>query len=379
MSSNTSDATSSLKRKRYSNRRFWFYVRRAIWILIAWVLISNLIFFYEFITLSSENVFGSDYDFKTAFIANLIVAVSAGILGGIITVNLMEYWLRRYAFWKALLLIVVVYTVAAVLISATGALYKSSQELDLPLFHHEVVEEMFFFFGTWMFVKNFFIWLFIVIITLIVLMVNDKYGPGVFPDYLMGKYFLPKNERRIFMFADIRNATGIAEKLGERKYFLLLKDFFKDIAPAIVRTRGEVYQYVGDEVVVSWKMKSGLKNGNALHCFYMMKDAIAARNEKYQKKYGLVPDFKVGYHYGSVTVGELGQIKREIAFSGDVLNTTARIQAQCNAQGVDILASAAFADIAYILPKGISRYDLGNQQLKGKSEEIALVTFRNDV
>lgn len=365
--------------KGYRSRRFWFYTRRALWILVSWVLISNAIFFYEFLTLSSEGVYGSDYDFKTAFIANLIVAVSAGVIGGILTVNLMEYWLRRYAFWKALLLIVVVYVVASVLISASGALYKSSQDLDLPLFHPEVVEEMMFFFGTWMFIKNFVIWLFIVILTLIVLMVNDKYGPGVFPDYLMGRYFQPKSERRIFMFADIRNATGIAEQLGEKKYFNFLKDFFKDIAPAVVQTRGEVYQYVGDEVVISWKMKSGLKSGNALHCFYMMKEMIRSRSDRYEKKYQVVPEFKVGYHFGPVTVGELGQIKREIAFSGDVLNTTARIQAACNGLGVDILTSKAFADVAYVLPSGIIRHDLGPQQLKGKAEAIELVTFRNDV
>jgi len=366
------------KVKKYSSQRIWFYVRRAIWILIAWVLISNILFFYDFITLANKGIYNSSYDLHSAFIANLIVAVSAGVIGGTITVNLMEICVRKYAFWKAILIIIFVYTLVAIFISGAGALYKASQDLNLPLFDPEVFEEMFFFFGQWMFVKNFAIWLFIVIFTLILIMVNDKYGPGVFPDYLMGRYFMPKKERRIFMFADIRNATGIAEVLGEEKYFLFLKDFFKDIAPAIVQTRGEVYQYVGDEIVVSWKMKAGLKNGNALQCFYMMKESIEYKKERYLKKYDTIPDFKVGYHYGSVMVGELGHIKREIAFSGDVLNTAARIQAMCNTLGVDILTSKDFADISYNVPDGVVREDLGPQPLKGKAEEISLVTFRND-
>ncbi len=206
-------------------------------------------------------------------------------------------------------------------------------------------------------------------------MVNDKYGPGVFPDYLIGRYFRPKHERRIFMFADIKNATGIAESLGEEKYFNFLKDFFRHIAPAIVQTRGEVYQYVGDEVVVSWKMKWGLKHGNAIQCFYSMKKIIKYKAPKYLKKYGVVPEFKVGLHYGTVMVGEIGQIKRDIAFSGDVLNTTSRIQAMCNELDVEILASKQFADIAYRLPKGVTKKELGKEKLRGKTEEIEMVTY----
>ena len=164
-------------------------------------------------TLEVEGALTSAYDFRSSFNAVLIVAISAGLIGGIFTVNLMEHWLRKYAFWKALMLIIVAYTIAAIVVSMSGALYISSQNLDLPLFHPEVVEETYFFFGTWMFVKNFILWLGIVIVTLILLMVNDKYGPGIFPDYLMGRYFRPKNEERIFMFTDLKNATGIAENI----------------------------------------------------------------------------------------------------------------------------------------------------------------------
>ena len=74
-------------------------------------------------------------------------------------------------------------------------------------------------------------------------------------------------------------------------------------------------------------------------------------------------------------VGEIGKIKREIAFSGDVLNTTSRIQGMCNELGVDILASEKFADVAYKLPKGVQKVKLGEEKLRGKSEEIGLVTY----
>lgn len=359
----------------FTNKRFWFYARRALWILVAWVLIANVIFFYDFITLSSAGALDSNYDLKSEFLANMVVAVSAGIIGGLVTVNLMEYWLRKYAFWKALLLIVVIYVVTSILISGLGAAYSASMEFELPIWNHEVIEEAGFIYGRWLFWKNFVIWLFIVLVTLIILMINDKFGPGVFPDYLRGRYFLPKRERRIFMFADIKNATGIAEALGEAKYFNFLKDFFKDIGPAVVASRGEIYQYVGDEVVITWKTSTGIKNGNALGCYFHMKELIARKTERYQQRYGQIPEFKVGFHCGAVMVGELGQIKRDIAFSGDVLNTAARIQAKCNELDVAILSSAHFAEVAYQLPEGIRSKPLGMHPLKGKAEAVALVTF----
>ena len=181
--------------KRYSRRQLRFYAKRALYILIAWVLISNILFFYEFLTLYSNGVLDSNYDFKQAFTANLIVAVSAGIIGGTLTVNLMDRWLRNNAFWKALLYIIATYIIAALIVSTFGALYYYSEEFGLPFYHEKVLNAFKSFFTTWIFIKNFVVWLFIVITTLILLMINEKYGPGVFPDYLLGRYFRPKHER----------------------------------------------------------------------------------------------------------------------------------------------------------------------------------------
>ncbi len=361
--------------QRYTRRQVWFYTKRAFYILIAWVIISNILFFYEFLTLYSNGILSSSYDFWQSFQANLIVAVTAGVIGGTVTVNLMDRWLRNYEFWRALLYITFTYIVGALIVSTVGALYYYSEGIGLPFYHEDVLAAFLKFFETWLFIKNFVVWLFIVIGTLIVLMVNEKYGPGVFPDYLLGRYFRPKKERRIFMFADIKNATGIAESLGETKYFNFLKDFFRDIAPAIVQSRGDVYQYVGDEIVISWKMKNGLKGGNTIRCFYNMKRMLLYRRKRYMDRYGYFPEFRVGIHCGNVMVGEIGKIKREIAFSGDVLNTTSRIQEQCKVYDVDILASETFGDIAYKLPKGIIKQKLGDESLRGKSEEVGIVTY----
>ncbi len=70
-----------------------------------------------------------------------------------------------------------------------------------------------------------------------------------------------------------------------------------------------------------------------------MKESLNNQSEKYQSKFGVLPTFKAGFHFGLVTTGEIGVIKKDIIFTGDVLNTTARIQDLCNIHNVDILIS----------------------------------------
>ncbi|MCO6480502.1 MAG: adenylate/guanylate cyclase domain-containing protein [Phaeodactylibacter sp.] len=136
-----------------------------------------------------------------------------------------------------------------------------------------------------------------------------------------------------FLFLDIRSSTTIAEQLEEVQYFEFVKDFFQDVTPAILATKGEAYQYVGDEIVVSWPLDKGLRDNNCIHAFFEALRSIRGKVPHYQQKYGVSPSFKVGLHCGTVVTGEIGVIKRDIAHSGDVLNTAARIQSKCNELG----------------------------------------------
>lgn len=355
-----------------------FYLRRALWIFVAWVVFAMGIFFYDYITLKSQDALPASYNLKSAFIAYLIVAVSAGVIGGTLTVNLMEYWLRKYRFWVALVLIVCIYTLVSIFVGALGSLYIRSAQMELSMFDASMLRELPSFFGKTIFIKNYVVWLVLVLLTLIFLMVNDRFGPGVFPEYLKGKYFHPKKEQRIFMFSDIKDATAIAEQLGEGRYFHFLKDFFKTISPAIEMHRGAVYQYVGDEIVVTWKMKTASFNQNSLLCFYEMLRLVHEKAAYFEGVYGFQPHFKTGYHCGPTVVGELGVMKREIAFSGDTLNTAARIQGKCNDLGVSVLASESFVTSLGQLPQGILEVPLGPHLLKGKQQALVLHTFRNE-
>jgi adenylate cyclase len=176
------------------------------------------------------------------------------------------------------------------------------------------------------------------------------------------------------MFSDMKSSTTIAEKLGHIKYFELLREYYADLSDAIIQYSGEIYQYVGDEIIVSWKFENGIENNNCIKCFFAMKEDLRKRAEGYQKKFGVLPTFKAGFHFGKVTTGEIGALKKEIIFTGDVLNATARIQGLCNQYNVDLLISGDLMKNSTIDTE-FQIKSLGENELRGKKENIALYTI----
>ena len=300
----------------------------------------------------------------------------AGLIGGTFMVFFWESWLRTKPYGRALVNIAWSFKALIFLVVALiSGLFFNASQLGVPLMSKEVWQTLWTqFISVDQFLVYLF-WLCVVIITLIGLSVNDKYGPGVFKSFILGKYFHPKREERIFMFLDLRSSTSIAEQLGEEKYFNFLKDTFMDVTPAILNSKGQIYQYVGDEIVISWKTDSGTKNANCLQCFFDIEKCLLDKAAHYKENYnGIVPKFKAGLHYGDVMVGEIGIVKRDIVYSGDVLNTAARIQSKCNELGKDIVLSKYLLEKLEPLPNPFKSVALGEMELRGKQKSVMLYT-----
>ena len=207
--------------------------------------------------------------------------------------------------------------------------------------------------------------------SLFLLHTREKFGSNIMSSFLSGKYFYPKEENRIFMFLDIKSATAIAEKLGALEYHKFLNDFYHEITYPILFKKGEIYQYVGDEITISWSEKNGLKNSNCIECFFEIENTILNASQKFKNKYGLVPEFKAGIHIGSTVTGEIGIIKREIVYSGDTLNSAARIQSLCNSFGEKMIISKELLNRIYNQEDYKVR-DLGECELRGRKAKIFL-------
>lgn len=207
--------------------------------------------------------------------------------------------------------------------------------------------------------------------------ISEHLGPRVLTNLVTGRYHTPSEERRIFLFTDMKSSTRIAERLGHARYFELLRDYYNALGSAIVDHGGEVYQHVGDEIVVSWPEKVGLRDSTCIRCVWRMKSDLRRQSQSFERRFGVVPDFKAGMQAGVVTTGQIGALKKEIVFTGDVLNQTARIQGLCKVHDVDLLVGDE-------LKAGLDGEDgwafrsLGAHTLRGKDEpvEVFALTFQ---
>lgn len=198
-----------------------------------------------------------------------------------------------------------------------------------------------------------------------------KLGSDAIYNLVLGKYHQVKQEERLFLFIDINNSTDIAEEMGELEFSHFLQDFFYDISEPIARYFGRVYQYVGDEVVITWPLKRGLKFALCIRCFFAIQKQIRRYSEQYQMRYNRVPEFKAALHGGNIVVSEVGKYKSEIAYHGDVLNTTARMLSKCHELNSEFLVSDAVIGLVE-LPKYLKAEPMGSFQLKGKQQEVEL-------
>ena len=350
-------------------------LKKIFWITVGWTLIAVGQYFHSYLTLLSLECDLHGISPIIPLLGSIMTGVLAGVIGGSGVVFLWEKWLRSKDYGWTLISIMISYTIIFILVAIPTGLYALAARAGKSFFDPDVVLTVLINMFSFSMLFNYIFWFAVILFTLVILLVNDKYGPGVFRDFLLGKYFQPKREERIFMFLDLRSSTIIAERLGEAKYFNFLKQVFEDATPGILYSKGEIYQYVGDEIVVSWTTPRGIQNANCLRCFFEIQRALKAKEDEYREMFGVVPEFKAGVHFGNVMAGEIGVIKRDIAYSGDVLNTTSRIQSKCNELGVNILFSKLLLDRLSLPPNLYSPKRIGQMLLRGKRAEIALYTI----
>jgi len=302
----------------------------------------------------------------------IIFSLAFAIIGFVVSAALVFYLktaFRHYPFWlsvilKMLLAFGLFLLIAFVMLAGYYAFGQPQSLNDFAgIFYHQVFLS-----------KAFMIFMFdlgiMTLLTIVILEVIDKYGPGGFWSMIRGKYNKPRIENRIFIFVDINNATTIAEKLGHTKYFRLLRDFFAEITIPILANGGEIYQYVGDEVVLSW-INTPL---NKQKCFKFLRQAfflLKRREAKFMKRYGICPTFKAGIHSGEVTAGVIGIVKKDLVYSGDTLNTTARIRSKCHELEEAFVVSGDFLT-EFSTPFAYKVNEIGEMELKGKAEKEKL-------
>lgn len=200
---------------------------------------------------------------------------------------------------------------------------------------------------------------------------NDKFGNGVIVNMLLGHYRKPREVERIFMFLDLKSSTTHAENLGHITYSNLIQDCLYYLNRIVKKHNAEIYQYVGDEAVLSWKLKKGMNKAHCINLFFDFEKNLRRHTKYYKKRYGIVPEFKAGIHAGQIVLAEVGTVKKELAYHGDVINTTARIQSQCNDYNESLLMSEELLDKLEFTRFYKSEL-IDNVLLRGKTKEYKI-------
>jgi adenylate cyclase len=203
-----------------------------------------------------------------------------------------------------------------------------------------------------------------------VLQVNRMIGTDVLRYFIAGVYHRPREEERIFLFLDLEGSTKLAERLGSARYFELLRRVVGDLTEPILDWAGEIYQYAGDEVVITWPAGTGVRSANCIRCFFAIRDGIARASARYERDFGVVPRFHAGLHGGPVTAGELGELRQQIVFVGDTLNTAARLEEHAKRSGLELVVSGTL--LARLeLPADVEARWCDELAIRGKEGRVA--------
>jgi adenylate cyclase len=357
--------------------RYKRYFRQTLSFGIIWLVFGMVYVFIEFGLLGQLETYpstGNKYDFTSSLVYTSLFSFLAGLVQGGIEVLWLKRRFAKFSLRKKIVLKSVFYLLFLILFLISLTLMVNVQRYNTGILDPEVLESLM------QFIDKFAFWSVIIYagvilnVALFFSEMEEYLGYGALYNYALGKYHRPQQEIRIFMFLDMKSSTTIAETMGHIKYFDLIKAYYADMTDAILETSGQIYQYVGDEIVVSWSKSEGLYQQNCIRCFEKIVKAFEKKNDWYVDRFGLVPEFKAGYHIGEVTTGEIGILKKDLIYTGDVLNTTARIQAECNTYDTKALISGNLL-VELQKKNPIACTEIGALMLRGKQEPVTLFSL----
>lgn len=351
-------------------KRIRYYLRGTIFAIAFWLVYIYFYYVLVFFGLSEFLLQSELADLSIQINIHLefiLFSLFFGFLSGFINLISDTYYLRRlkfsyligiktglhiFAFISSYLIIVLIFIIFNLVPENIEEIIGKyfSQRYIISLF-------VFFFFGSFLLSLLF--------------QIGKRFGSNSIKALLLGYYHKPREEERMFMFLDMKGSTNAAEAMGHNAYSKYLRECYYDLTDIIIEYDAAVYQYVGDEVVLTWLESDGIKNLKCINAFFAYIKKLESRKSYYLQRYGTAPVFKAGLHSGTVTAAEIGEIKTDIAYHGDAVNTTARIQSLCNEMQAKLLISGTLKGK---LPETDSCVfeKIGNVELRGKHETISL-------
>ena len=310
--------------------------------------------------------FSSLSPYFNAFAAGILIALNIAFFEFVIFAGKV----KRLPFYQLFTIRVVLYVISILFIILCVLIFSRMIKYDLNFYEVLLSDE----FREYIQYKDFFIVVFyafaIVALTNFAIQMNRKMGQGILIDLITGRYYRPKKAIKVVMFLKILKTQELIESVGRLNYHRFLKEVIYDLTEVILSRHGVVYEYVDDELVLTWNPARGFSNANCIRAFFEMQEKLEAKKEVYYEKFRFLPVLVASIHVGEVIIGEIGDIKSEIKYLGDLMNTTYRILGMANSEQ-KLLCTAELME-SINLPIIYDFKEIGQHVLKGKSKPVTL-------
>lgn len=209
---------------------------------------------------------------------------------------------------------------------------------------------------------------------LLILRVVSFIGARNLLHLMTGRYQRPMVEDRAFLFIDLKDSTRITEALGVVRAREFISDFIFDVSKAITDHRGDVYKFMGDGIIAVWQHQDKGALTDAVAAVVAAERALARRADRYENRFGHIPEFRAGLHAGEVIASEQGDLRRSIEFNGDHINIAARLEQKAKEHGRTLVFSEVVAEALH--DTGVPTESLDEELVKGYSQPLRLYCLK---
>jgi adenylate cyclase len=209
-------------------------------------------------------------------------------------------------------------------------------------------------------------------VAILVVQVEEFMGRRFFMGFLLGWYDKPREAERVVLSIDLVGSSALNERLGDMLYFRFLNTTHSLMTDAVLRHDAEIHKYVGDEVIFTWNMRTGIHHHNCLQLFFDIRERLEMHRQEMMREFGVAPEFRGGLHGGRVITAQVGHIKRAIDLSGDVMNTVSRVQSMGKNMKADLMITQ---DLLDRMPDADAYFDLGEPvhlRVKGGKRQMTI-------
>lgn len=310
------------------------------------------------------------------FINGICIGLLLGLMIGAFEVYVFYPRLQRNSFLLILTVRVVVYTACIMITILTIVTISRAIRNDQSFFTALQSQESrdYIFRGNFQYALMFTI--LAAVLTNFARLVSFKIGRGILTDFFLGQYHQPKQRERVFVFIQVTNAEVVLRNSKIEAYHQFINKLFREISIIAMRHNGYVYEYVDDQVILYWRCNRNDWPDAVINFYHEVLQSLKAQEVYFTRIYNLVPSLQWGAHGGKVIQAEIGEIKTEIVFHGDVLNTAARIAALERADSNALIFSQYIFDCMQ-KKEGVNISPVGTIELRGKLQPVSLYSVSN--